>query len=148
MHNKLIKEFEFPKKDSSGRPDAKYGCLICGAKNDALEYAGTERAHIFADGTVSNLPWNIIPLCPRCHQAFDSIIKPYIANAFQFASEGFLQNPLDGNTFKAATALPDLLRLLREVDPKESEEPNKRPETNAGKESVLPTTPGPGVAHP
>ena len=28
------------------------------------------------------------------------------------------------------------------------EEPNQRPETNAGKESVSPTTPGPGVAHP
>ena len=26
--------------------------------------------------------------------------------------------------------------------------PNQRPETNAGKESVSPTTPGPGVAHP
>ncbi len=26
--------------------------------------------------------------------------------------------------------------------------PNKRPETSAGKESVSPTTPGPGVAHP
>ncbi len=27
-------------------------------------------------------------------------------------------------------------------------QPNQRPETNAGKESVSPTTPGPGVAHP
>ena len=30
----------------------------------------------------------------------------------------------------------------------ERNRPNKRPETNAGKESVSPTTPRPGVAHP
>ena len=32
--------------------------------------------------------------------------------------------------------------------PEKEDRPNKRPETNAGRESVSPATPGPGVAHP
>ena len=103
----------FPgKTDPKKTVDFKRGCYVCGFQNSALVDNGLTSAHIFANGTVSNLAWNIIPLCPNCHQSFDSIIKPMLANAIEYAWNGFLQNPSDSRTSRKVD-LPDLLKALR-----------------------------------
>ena len=53
--------------------------------------------------------------------------------------------------FETMIRVSELLRtagIERLSIEQKSDRPNQRPETNAGKESVSPTTPGPGVAHP
>ncbi len=111
MHNQA--KIRFPTKEDSGNPDYNHGCWICGFSAPSLKNNGLERAHIFGEGAVTNLPWNLIPLCPRCHQSFDSILKPVLANALEYASEGFMPNPIDKTQASKRFPLKTLIAHLR-----------------------------------
>ena len=119
MHNKP--DIIFPDEKTTGNPDFTKGCYICGWHAPSLKNNGLERAHIFADGKVSNLPWNILPLCPVCHQGFDSIIKPFIANALLYATGGFLPNPYNPKEIKKFSP-EELAQFLKITNPNESEQ--------------------------
>lgn len=123
MHNLPSKEFSFPDKFSTAEPDFSKGCLICGSSYPRLKNNGLERAHIFARGEVTNLPWNIVPLCPSCHQSFDSLLKPLIANAIQYASEGYYKNPSERDNPEKLVKEPvdKLIKSLRTYEPEETE---------------------------
>ena len=87
-------EISFPKRAYKTRGDLfVHGCHICGFRSEVLTSNGIEQSHIFPDGTLTNQPWNIIPLCPRCHQAFESIILPRIYRALRIAKDGFYPQP-------------------------------------------------------
>lgn len=123
MHNLPTKEFSFPDKYSTAEPDFERGCFICGASYRGLKNNGLEKAHIFARGKVTNLPWNIVPLCPSCHQSFDSLLKPLIANAIQYATEGYHKNPTekDKPDKMIQEPLDKLILALRVYEPEETD---------------------------
>ena len=95
-------------------PDFTRGCYICTKKSDTLNRNGLTEAHIFAKSkAVSNCPWNIIPLCPSCHQAFDGIIKPMLVNAIQIALNGYKKNPKAPNAPLTIKTVPDIIDALK-----------------------------------
>lgn len=78
---------------NSGKIDTSNGCMFCGKSFVHLVDQGLHDAHIFPSGLGCSQAWNLIPLCPSCHQSFDQIIKPRLVHALLIGANGYLPEP-------------------------------------------------------
>lgn len=81
------------KSSNSNEEKTASPCEMCGRRLQGFGWLGVEKAHIIAREYAPAHPWNIIDLCPSCHETFDHIVKPRIIRALKIAMEGFNEIP-------------------------------------------------------